>query len=74
MNKEMQESDSEEKDAQNSESEDDLFKAVKTERDLDEKATEKKGTLPTLSKNQMKKITAEGPYKGKNVVVFDADG
>lgn len=27
-----------------------------------------------LSKNRLRKITADGPYAGKNVTVFTADG
>ena len=30
--------------------------------------------LPALSKRKMRKIKEEGPYAGKNILVFDAEG
>jgi hypothetical protein len=46
------------------------------ERDLgsEEESDEKPALVSKVSKNKLRKITSEGPFKGKNVTVFGPDG
>lgn len=71
----MQEDDSS-VELQSKESEEDEFFKKAAERDLgsDEDSEEKPALVSKVSKNKLRKITTEGPFKGKNVTVFGPDG
>jgi hypothetical protein len=64
MEKEMLESDSD--------SEDDFFKAKAAGDKVSESEPEDHMELPSLSKRKMRKIKEDGPYAGKNILVFDS--
>lgn len=66
---EMQEADSDED--QDSD-EDDFFKKPLKEREI--ASDEELLTAPKVSKSKLRKITADGPYQGKNVTVFTDGG
>lgn len=58
-----------------SESEEDFFKAKNApDQSSESEASEEQMVLPALSKRKMRKINEEGPYAGKNILVFDAQG
>ena len=68
--------DSEDEDRSDSDEEkpeEDFFKA-KAKVDKEESEEDKIYELPTLSKRKLRKIKEDGPYAGKNVLVFDSTG
>ncbi len=71
----MQEDDSSAEDiSENSEDEDFFQKAAERNLDSEEESDEKPALVQTVSKNKLRKITVDGPFKGKNVTVFGPDG
>jgi len=72
VEKEMLEEDSESEELSNEENEGDFFTAKsKAEESESEELTH---LLPSLSKRKMRKIKENGPFAGKNVLVFDSQG
>ena len=56
-----------------SDSDEEFFKAKKADLASSESEGEQMA-LPSLSKRKLRKINEEGPYAGKNILVFDAQG
>ena len=75
LGKEMEEDDSSaEEFSQNSEDEEFFRKAAERDEESHEESDEKPALVQTVSKNKLRKITVDGPFKGKNVTVFGPDG
>lgn len=73
LDRQMQESDSSEEQESDA-SNDDFFTKAEKRREI-VSDDEEVQVIPTkLSKRKMSKITADGPYQGKNVIVFAEDG
>ena len=64
MNKQMMQSESE--------SDEEFFKAK--ENDAQSESEPETNQLPSLSKRKLRKINEQGPYQGKNILVFDSTG
>ena len=53
--------------------EEDEFLTLAKERDIPESESDN-GKMPELTKTKQRKIKSEGPFAGKNIKVFGADG
>ena len=70
----MQEEDSSAEEASENSEEDFFHKAAARDISSEEEQDDQPQLLQKVSKNKLRKITADGPFKGKNVTVFGADG
>lgn len=70
LGNQMQEADSDEEEPDSDE--DDFFRKTQKEREI--ASDEELQAAPKVSKSKLRKITADGPYQGKNVTVFTEDG
>lgn len=75
LGKEMQEDDSSvEEQSQNSDEDDFFQKAAQRDLGSEAESDEQPALVSKVSKNKLRKITADGPFKGKNVTVFGPAG
>lgn len=74
MQKEMLVADSESEEQSSQSEEGDFFTSKQKKVEESESEEDQITVLPSLSKRKMRKIKEEGPYAGKNILVFDSQG